>query len=51
MPDEDGYTFLRTLRAGTAATAKMPAVALTAYGRSEDRVRALAAGFPPSCPR
>jgi PAS domain S-box-containing protein len=45
MPDEDGYTFLRKVRTSTAARAKTPAVALTAYGRSEDRLRALAAGF------
>jgi signal transduction histidine kinase len=44
MPQEDGYTFLRTIRA-SETRAKTPALALTAYGRSEDRVRALAAGF------
>jgi PAS domain S-box-containing protein len=45
MPEEDGYTFLRKVRAGEAARSKTPAVALTAYGRSEDRMRTLAAGF------
>jgi PAS domain S-box-containing protein len=45
MPGEDGYTFLRKIRAGAEAHAKTPAIALTAYGRSEDRLRALAAGF------
>lgn len=33
------------MRAGEAARSKTPAVALTAYGRSEDRMRTLAAGF------
>ena len=45
MPDEDGYTFLRKVRAGATLRAKTPAIALTAYGRSEDRIRTLAAGF------
>jgi PAS domain S-box-containing protein len=44
MPEEDGYTFLRRIRRGRAG-ANIPAIALTAYGRSEDRTRALAAGF------
>jgi CheY-like chemotaxis protein len=49
MPDEDGYTLLkkaRALQAAQGATADLiPAIALTAYGRSEDRLRALQAGF------
>jgi CheY-like chemotaxis protein len=45
MPDEDGYTFLRSVRAGSAARSKILAIALTAYGRPEDRLRTLAAGF------
>lgn len=49
MPNEDGYTALKRVRALEAeqgATAdKIPAIALTAYGRSEDRLRALRAGF------
>jgi len=49
MPDEDGYSVLKKVRAleamqGAAADA-IPAIALTAYGRSEDRLRALQAGF------
>jgi len=44
MPGEDGYTFMRTLRR-SGPRADTPAIALTAYGRSEDRTRALAAGF------
>jgi signal transduction histidine kinase/CheY-like chemotaxis protein/PAS domain-containing protein len=42
MPGEDGYVFLKRLR---AAGQRMPAVALTAYARSEDRKQALSAGF------
>ena len=46
MPGEDGYTLLRKIRARTAdAGGRMLAVALTAYGGDDDRVRALSAGF------
>jgi CheY-like chemotaxis protein len=46
MPDIDGYEFLRRVRAlGEAGGGRMPAVALTAFARSEDRTRALRAGF------
>jgi hypothetical protein len=49
MPDEDGYTVLKKVRAMEpqqgAATNQLPAIALTAFGRSEDRLRALQAGF------
>jgi CheY-like chemotaxis protein len=38
MPEMDGYDLVRALP-------NVPAVALTAYGRPEDRARALAAGF------
>ena len=46
MPVEDGYGLIRKVRAlpkeqgGTT-----PALALTAYARTEDRVRALSAGY------
>jgi signal transduction histidine kinase len=46
MPGEDGYALMakvRTLPAG--AGGRTPALALTAYARSEDRVRALSVGF------
>jgi CheY-like chemotaxis protein/anti-sigma regulatory factor (Ser/Thr protein kinase) len=42
MPGEDGYALVQGLR---AAGVRTPAIALTAYGRGEDRKRALAAGF------
>jgi PAS domain S-box-containing protein len=46
MPDEDGYTLLRRLRAWEHKHGLYtPAVALTAYARSEDRKRALMTGF------
>ena len=48
MPGHDGYWLIREIRASekaTAATDHLPAVALTAYGRVEDRVAVLASGF------
>jgi len=46
MPDEDGYTLIRKIRAlKPDMGGKVPAIALTAYGDSENRIRALEAGF------
>jgi PAS domain S-box-containing protein len=46
MPGEDGYDLIERLRARPAAEGgKVPAVALTAYARSEDRTKALLTGF------
>jgi CheY-like chemotaxis protein len=46
MPGEDGYSLVRRVRARSDAGIRaLPAVAVTAYGRMEDRVRALSAGF------
>jgi CheY-like chemotaxis protein len=46
MPGEDGYEFIRQLRAaGPVGSIEIPAVALTAYARLEDRRQALQAGF------
>ena len=46
MPGQDGYSLVRKLRAlGPEQGGKIPAVALTAFGRSEDRIRSLRAGF------
>jgi signal transduction histidine kinase/DNA-binding response OmpR family regulator len=46
MPDEDGYWFIRALRSLPAEEGgQLPAIALTAYAREEDRQRALDAGF------
>lgn len=45
MPDEDGFAFIRRVRAGSGEAARTPAVALTAHARPEDALRALSAGF------
>ena len=45
MPLIDGYQFMRTLRAGEAKGERVPALALTAFARAEDRKRALLAGY------
>ena len=47
MPGQDGYALIRFVRAeeATSAATRLPAVALTAYARDEDRVRSLAAGY------
>ena len=46
MPDEDGLSLIGRIRALSRADGgRTPAVALTAYGRLEDRTRALRAGF------
>ena len=46
MPDVDGYELLKRVRAlGAARGGRLPAIALTAFARSEDRTRALHAGF------
>ncbi len=46
MPDEDGYTFIRKVRArGIERGGEIPAIALTAFARPEDQAAALAAGF------
>jgi signal transduction histidine kinase/ActR/RegA family two-component response regulator len=46
MPDQDGYSLIRRVRA-SAQTEKagIPAIALTAFARNEDRARALLEGF------
>jgi CheY-like chemotaxis protein len=51
MPDEDGYELIRKVRAGFGARPEVPAVALTAYARFEDRMRALQAGFQMHVPK
>ncbi len=46
MPDEDGYALIRKIRArGADAGGGVPAASLTAYAGTEDRRRALVAGF------
>jgi signal transduction histidine kinase/CheY-like chemotaxis protein len=46
MPGEDGYSLMRRLRAREATHGgRVPAAALTAFARPEDRARAFLAGF------
>ena len=46
MPGQDGHSLIRKVRAlGPDQGGKTPAVALTAFGRPEDRIRSLRAGF------
>jgi CheY-like chemotaxis protein len=46
MPDEDGYSLIRRVRAlGASDGGAIPSIALTAYTRIEDRAKALRAGF------
>jgi signal transduction histidine kinase/ActR/RegA family two-component response regulator len=52
MPDEDGYALIRRVRAlDPTDGGTTPAVALTAYGRPEDRIRTLSAGFSMHVPK
>jgi signal transduction histidine kinase/ActR/RegA family two-component response regulator len=46
MPDEDGYGLIRKIRALDGESEPViPAVAITAYAKEEDRSRALSSGF------
>jgi PAS domain S-box-containing protein len=46
MPGKDGYTLLRQVRAmAPAPAAAVPAIALSAFAREEDRARALGTGY------
>ncbi len=46
MPGEDGYALIRRIRAlGPERGGDTPALALTAYARADDRVKAVMAGF------
>jgi len=45
MPGEDGYSLIRTMRAAQGVMASIPAIALTAFARSEDRQQSLRSGF------
>ncbi|MGH8255600.1 MAG: hybrid sensor histidine kinase/response regulator, partial [Steroidobacteraceae bacterium] len=53
MPGEDGYALLRGLRhtEQEQQTARVPAIAVTAFARGEDRQSALAAGFDEHLPK
>lgn len=46
MPDEDGYSLIRQIRSSAAGRiATIPAAAVTAHARDDERRQALAAGF------
>ena len=45
LPDVDGYDLVRQVRARGLGARELPAAALTAFARPEDRRRALLAGF------
>ena len=51
MPGQDGYMFIKKVRALGRNSGELPAIALTAYARAEDRMRALAAGFQMHVPK
>ena len=52
MPDGNGYELVRAIRrSDNANLRRIPAVALTAYARTEDRVKALLAGFQTHVPK
>jgi len=52
MPDVDGYTFIRQVRALLPERGGLtPALALTAFARADDSQRALAAGFQLHLPK
>ena len=52
MPGEDGYELIRQIRElESAAGGKVPAIALTAYTRVEDRMHALRAGYHMHVPK
>jgi PAS domain S-box-containing protein len=45
LPDVDGYEFIRRVRQMDPSIARIPAIALTAFARYEDRTQALRAGY------
>jgi CheY-like chemotaxis protein len=45
MPEVDGYELMRQIRGLGKPLSQIPAIAVTAYARSEDRQRSLLAGF------
>lgn len=52
MPVMDGYRLMREIRARPVGKGgRVPAAALTAYSRTEDRLRALSAGFQMHLPK
>jgi CheY-like chemotaxis protein len=52
MPEVDGFEFMRRVRLRSPQTGgRVPAAALTAYARTQDRLRVLSAGFQMHVPK
>jgi CheY-like chemotaxis protein len=52
LPGEDGYKLISRVRAlSPEEGGKLPAAAITAYARSDDATRALAAGYQRHAPK
>jgi hypothetical protein len=52
MPGEDGYEFIRKVRAlSPEQGGRVPAIALTAYARTQDRLRVFSAGYQMHVPK
>ena len=51
MPGEDGYSLMQKVRSSDNSCRRVPAVALTAFARAEDRMKALTAGFNMHVPK
>jgi signal transduction histidine kinase/ActR/RegA family two-component response regulator len=45
MPGDDGYSLIQQIRSAGTSVSSIPAAAVTAHARDEERRRALAAGF------
>jgi signal transduction histidine kinase/ActR/RegA family two-component response regulator len=45
MPGEDGYSLIRRIRMSGSSVSAIPAAAVTAHAREDERSKALAAGF------
>jgi CheY-like chemotaxis protein len=45
LPGLDGYDLIRMVRAEASSAHAIPAIAVTAYARTEDRMRALRSGY------
>jgi CheY-like chemotaxis protein len=51
MPDVDGYELIRAVRGTPSPSHNTHAIAITVYGESEHRAKALAAGFDDYVPK
>jgi CheY-like chemotaxis protein len=51
LPNTDGYELMRRVRGLSGALGRIPAIALTAYVRHDDRERALDAGYQVHLPK